>query len=209
MRVKAVILIMGVLLLCGGIVQATPIDINIYSSTTIDSGEYGIVNIYDTFPDQTIVTMTGGSIYSVWTYNSSIFQLQGGNVDRVINFLPGYISAHNTSNIIMSGGTVGGLELFDSSVAHISGGDISGHLATFQTSAAHIYGKNFNFTPNGSGGPGWITGNWADDTPFSIYYRNYEPFPGTHLFLHEIPEPCMLGLFGIGSLILRKGPYLI
>jgi hypothetical protein len=177
--------------------NAIPIDVNIYNSTTIDSGEYGTVNIYDTPPDQTIVTMTGGSAEWILSYDSSVFDFQNGDISMAL-------SVHNDSNALMSGGSILDFELFDSSVAHISGGNITGHLATFGTSIAHIYGQNFSFTPQFSNGPGWITGNWTDNTPFSIYYRNYEPFPGTHLFLHEIPEPCTISLFGIGCLILRR-----
>jgi hypothetical protein len=190
--------VFAVLFLLPVCANATPIDVNIYGNTTISSGDYGAVNIYDTPPDQTTVIMTGGTAESIWAYNSSIFNImQNGNV-------PWVVSAQDTSTILISGGSISSVQLVDSSIAHISGGSITGSLTTVGAATVHIYGKNFNFTLRYSNGPGWITGNWSDGSSFSIYYRNYEPFPGTHLFLHEIPEPCTLGLVGLGFFILRR-----
>jgi hypothetical protein len=154
--------------------NATTIDF--YTDGTIQSGDnYDQVNIWDT----AMVNMTGGDVTR-------------------------WISVFDASTLLLSGGSIQDLQLSYSGIAVLTGGNITGTLSTAGTSVVHIYGKNFNFTPNYSNGPGWITGDWADGSSFSIYYRNYEPFPGTHLFLHEIPEPCTLGLVSLGVFILRR-----
>ncbi|HBG26351.1 MAG: hypothetical protein A2Y10_20060 [Planctomycetes bacterium GWF2_41_51] len=186
--------------------NATPIAIDIYNDTTISSGEYGRVNIYDTPPDQTTVSLLGGIAESVWTYDSSSFNMQDGNVSWVI-------SAQNTSNITISGGSVGSLQLIGHSIAYIFGGNISGSLGIMENTAiAHIYATNFNVAPkNGNPMNGWlITGNWDDATnsPFTIWSRNNTlPMPGTagsQVVLHIVPEPVtlsflLLGLMGLGK----------
>lgn len=201
---KMVILMAGVLLWCGGMVNATLVDLDIYSDTTIESGDYGTINIYDTPPDQTIVTMKGGSSESIWSYNSSIFQMQNGNVSWVI-------SAHNESSVVMSGGSTKFLELFNTSVAHISGGEIMAYFGIWDSATVHIYGKNFTVTPAAISNHWIIEGLWADNTPFSIYFRPHTsawyPPPGvagSNVHLHIIPEPATLGLFGVGILIARR-----
>jgi len=183
------------------------IDVNIYSDTTISSGDYGAVNIYDTPPDQTTVTMTGGTAESVWTYNSSIFNImQNGNVSWVI-------SAQDTSNITMSSGSIGSLQLTGYSIAYISGGSISGSLGIMEdTAIAHIYATNFNVAPKyGNPGNGWlITGNWDDAThsPFTIWSRNNTlPMPGTtgsQVIFHIVPEPVTLSFLLLGIMGLKN-----
>ncbi|PKL42467.1 MAG: hypothetical protein CVV39_08885 [Planctomycetes bacterium HGW-Planctomycetes-1] len=183
--------------------NATPIDVNIYSDTTISSGEYGTVNIYDTPPDQTTVTMTGGTAESVWAYNSSIFNMQNGNVSFVV-------SVFDNSTAVISGGSIQYLQLSYSGVASLSGGSINGSLSTGGMATVHFYGKNFNCIPHAGGG--WlITGNWDDaiSSPFTVWYRaGYsEPIPGSFdspITLHIVPEPITLSFLLIGILGIRK-----
>jgi hypothetical protein len=39
---------------------------------------------------------------------------------------------------------------------------------------------------------------------FTILFRTSEPFPGSYLILHTIPEPMTLSLLLIGSVIVTK-----
>ena len=199
MRRRIGILILGVLLSCGGLAQATNIDFNSVNPVgTIQAGDnYDQVTLHDS----AVVTMTGGSAYTVWSYDSSTFQMQSGNVT-------GWIGVSNSSSVTLSGGLLKDLELRDSGIATILGGNITGSLGIFGTAAvAHIYGKNFGATPNGAG---WlITGDWADNSPFTIFYRAplYAPPPsssGPYVFLHTIPEPATLFLFGFGMIFARR-----
>lgn len=201
METRLVKSILAVLFVCAVCADAVPIDVNIYGDTTISGGEYGTVNIYDSLdvpPIQTTVTMTGGSAESVWTYDSSIFNMQDGNI-------LGWITLRDSSNLTMTGGTVNDLELYNSTVAILSGGNITGTIGVGPGSSAivHVYGKNFDHTPLGPNG--WsLTGDWANNNSFTIFFRTSEPFPGTHLILHTIPEPCTLGLFGLGIFLMRR-----
>jgi hypothetical protein len=185
---------------------ATPIDVSIYNDTIISSGEYGKINIYDSTPNQTTVSMTGGISQSIWTYDSSSFNMQNGNVSWVI-------SAQNTSSITISGGSIGSLQLVDNSIAHISGGNISGSLGVMvNTAIAHIYATNFNVVPkDGHPENGWIiSGNWDDETnsSFTIWSRNNTlPMPGTsgsQVILHIVPEPFAISFMLLGTLYIRK-----
>ena len=72
--------VFAVLVLLPVCANATPIDVNIYSDTTISTGVYGTVNIYDTLPDQTTVTMTGGQVNSVYLYDSAILDYTSGHI---------------------------------------------------------------------------------------------------------------------------------
>jgi len=189
--------VFAVLFLCyGGLAQATNIDFN--SVNPIGTIQNGQNYNYVTLHDSAIVTMTGGSVQAVWSYDSSTLQLQGGNVSVGI-----YV--WNSSNLVMSGGIAAGLELHGG-VAHLSGGSITGSLGIFDSaSMVYIDGKNFNSTPNN----GWIiTGNWNDDssTPFTIWYRAASApmpgSPGSQIIL--IPEPATAFLLGLGIALARK-----
>jgi len=98
-----------ILLLCGGLVQATPVDVNIYSDTVIEDGdEYGTVNIYDTPPDQTTVTMTGGDISYCNLYDTTSLSFAGGDISLVTT----YNSSSATVDVI----TTTGFNLYDNSI---------------------------------------------------------------------------------------------
>lgn len=186
------------LLYCAEIAEATNIDFNSNNpyGTIQDSDNYDMITLHDS----AIVNMIGGSAEYVWSYDSSEFQMQNGEVSFAI-------SVHNTSDVIITGGSINDLELFDSGIASISGGNISGHLGIWGTAIANIYGTNFNFNYNING---WlIEGNWIDNSPFTIFYRGGSPSlppgtPGSPIVLHTIPEPATAIFLSIGMIIIRK-----
>jgi hypothetical protein len=197
MSKNVIVLMLGVLLCCGGLAQAVQTDF--HSDVTIQTGDvYDTVDTWDT----ATVTMAGGLANVIEARNSSTFQLQSGNIT-------GWISGCDTSDVIMSGGSVRDVQLFNSSIVNVSGGNITGSLGLFSNTAmVYIYGKNFNCTPNIGGG--WtISGNWDDtsNTPFAIWYRAGYSSPqhgSADSQIHLIPEPATLLLLGFGSFLLRK-----
>jgi hypothetical protein len=160
-----------------------------------DGNNFDTVNVWNTGT----INMIGGKVRSLGVFESSTFNLQSGDIS-------GFITILDTGNLTISGGFVGDLQLYNSAVASISGGSITGELTIYNDAIIHIYGQDFVFVPFGGHGPnGWITGRWADNSQFSIYYRNLnEQFPGSHLVLHIIPEPCTLGLIGFGLFFMRR-----
>lgn len=191
MRTKFRKVIFAILVLLPVCAMATSIDF--YNDGTITDGNvFDTVNIWDS----ATVDMMGGSADIVNSYNSSTFNFQNGDVT-------GWIHAEDTSNVTISGGSTNDLELFESAVANISGGSISGHLGIWDDGMVHLYGGNFGYTV-ADGSTGWlITGSWADDSPFMIFYRTNTSGPvpgssGSHIVLHTIPEPATLLLLGLG-----------
>ncbi len=165
------------------------IDWDIYSDETINGGDYGIVNVYSSAK----VDIFGSSTYISWleTHNSNTIDLFDG---EIATFLLNDFSTFN-----MTEGIVGGLELSDSSIAHISGGTINSFIYIHDSgSLVHFYGYDFNYIPSGSSG--WLSGFWADDSSFTINLRNIS-FPGNQIELHEIPEPATFFLIGLGFLL--------
>ena len=168
--------------------NATPIDIDIYNDTTISSGEYGTVNIYDTPPEQTTVTMTGGQVTDLYTYQSSM-----------VNLVDGYIYGFyvtNSSMIDMLGGAIHHLMIGDSAIANLRGGQITYHISASGSSIFNIYGKEFYYIGD------HLHGLWADNSSFDIWVRG----PGTneHVVLHEIPEPITILFLGLGYFLIKR-----
>lgn len=192
---RIILLILFLLPICA---NATVVDFNDHDIGAIQNGDnYDQVTLHDS----AIVNMTGGSVYSVLSFNSSTFNLENGNI-------LGWISATDLSIITISGGSVNDLEVYNSAIVSISGGNIIGTMATGPggTGTVHIYGKNFNINFSG----GWlITGYWANDSQFSIDYRSDSttPMPGSptsNIFLHTIPEPATMVFLLIGILGTKK-----
>lgn len=153
---------------------------DIYTGTTIESGDvYDRVSIYDSPPEQTIVDMTGGEVSSFGIFDTSVLNFSNGDI--------GYISMN------------------DSSTFHISGGSI-GYIGIHNLeSTTHVYGYGFEYIPKIGSPGGWLTGFWADNNPFEIYFRGLpEQLPSSSVRLHEIPEPASIGILGFGIFLIRK-----
>jgi hypothetical protein len=166
--------------------------------------------IYDTEPDITTVTMTGGDVYALVPYESSIANVSGGYVDYIVPYdsatvdMSGggtyNIRSYNTSKVNFRGGDVSYLAAFDSSIINLTGGVID-HLSGYDSSIINIFGTDFFVSETG----GYITGNWLDGTPFNISIFNHPAYGDdtiSHVHFNPavIPAPpaILLGSIGVG-----------
>jgi hypothetical protein len=201
-KAKKSLFIATILLLCGGLVQATIVDVNIYSDAVIEDGdEYGTVNIYDTPPNQTTVTMTGGDISYVNIYDTASLNCNDGE----LHFL--YLHDNATATILGID-YLSGLELHDSSELHIHEGSPASSISAqiFNNAQLHIYGYSLQLhIPTSGGTSGAVTGYWESGEGFTIGFRNAGEFdPLNQVFLHEIPEPSTLSMLGVLLLFIER-----
>jgi hypothetical protein len=106
----------------------------------------------------------------------------------------------------MYDGSMYGLYAYNSSTAHLHGGDVFKIYASSST-VINMYGYDFQYLPGGFS-HGWdrLTGHWADESSFDIILENSSNPEGTyaHVALHEVPEPTTLMLVSLGGLALRR-----
>jgi hypothetical protein len=164
------------LLVTSGVCNAA-IDWDIYSDTTISSGSYSNVNVFDSLdvpPVQTEVDMIGGDIL--------------------------FLHSRDTSIINISGGTINNSDAYDYSSVNITGGNFNMLAVKSENAFFHIYGYDFSIqTPSSTY---ILTGFWEDSSEFEIWLGRADLY-GSNYVLHEIPEPASVLLFGFGGLILR------
>jgi hypothetical protein len=104
---KIVILMLGVVLYCGGLVRAT----DFYSDATIqDNDIYNTVRVYNT----ATINMIGGEVGGLYTLDASVLNVSGSS-------LLGDLSLANTSTANLRGGTIGLVEALDQSIVNIYG----------------------------------------------------------------------------------------
>ena len=185
------------------------------SNFTIQDGDdYSseVIQIYNTEPLITTVTMTGGDVYALVPYESSVVNIIDGYVDytvpydsATINMSGGgtyNIRSYDSSTVNFSGGTVAYLGAFDSSTVNIAGGVVT-NVSGYGSSTINLYGKDFFVSDTGGNrGDGYITGNWADDTLFYISIFNNPDYGFEtidHINLNIVPAPpaFLLGSLGL------------
>jgi hypothetical protein len=187
----------------------------IKSNDTITAGqEWAGVSVWDTPPAHTTVSMTGGTVYSLSAYNTSLVQISGGSLssvnvlDTATVTMSGSASASTTtagmSGVVnMNGGTITHMNAIQQSLVNLRGGSLTYDLSASDLSVVNVFGLGLAKTS--SGGPfgfGRITGQWQDNSSFAINLAN----PGTyaHINLVTVPEPVALLLFGAGLPLLRR-----
>jgi len=84
------------------------------SDANIQTGDtYNGVSIYDTPPNHTTVTMTGGTVHdSMNVCNASTLNMSGGNVNG--------LNAFGQSMVNISGGSIGGVTVYDNATVTVS-----------------------------------------------------------------------------------------
>jgi hypothetical protein len=104
------------------------------SDANIQAGDYWMgVDIYDTPPNHTTVTMTGGTVNdSMVVYNASTLNMSGGNVFG--------LGAVENSTVNISGGYVAGLTLHDNATLTISQNASIGSAAAMEASIINMNG---------------------------------------------------------------------
>jgi hypothetical protein len=190
MKRKILITAIAILLSLSLQANATPVDANIYSDTTIvDGDEYGTVNIYDSLdvpPVQTTVDMTGGSIANCYIYDTAILNYMAGEIVWLVTRENSTVNVHSDYDY--------GFQLEDSSKVFLHNGDSNFQIAFASGSdnaQLHIYGYDLIYTP---GSPGFADGYWETNKDFHIIIRASADVTPT-IILHEIPEPCSGLLF--------------
>jgi hypothetical protein len=222
---KIVLAILFVLPFCAQAITFTS-DANIQAGNT-----WMNVYIYDTPPNHTTVTMTGGSITDLMkVYSASTLNMSGGYVLG--------LDAFENSAVNISGGSVGGLELYDNATATISqnasiGGAGAGYssvfnmnggtitelaagdnsilnlrdgiitesLRAFPSAVVNVFGYNLSKTDSGG---------MFGYGQITGYWLNDSQFTinlfdtDTYSCINLIPEPTSLLLFGAGAFLLRK-----
>jgi hypothetical protein len=197
---KKVQFIIMLILVCAVFAHATIEDIDIYSDTTIvDGDEYDTVNIYDSLDDppiQTTVTMTGGSISSCNTHNSTILNYLGGEIDYFVAADNSAISVHSNHSYEFSMIDYGNVFLYN-------GSSVSQVLIISPDAELHIYGYNLSYN---YGPPDLVSGYWKDSNQyFQLSLRIAAGINGQDVvYLHNIPEPATILFFTIGKLLLRR-----
>ena len=114
MRNKIVIVVMGVLLWCGGLAGA---DIDLHQDTTIDTGTWSGIGVHDA----AILTVNGGDITAISAFDNSTVNVTGGSIGAI------YLTDLESATINLYGGdiTIGFLGLLNA------------------PNAINIYGKDF------------------------------------------------------------------
>ena len=206
----------------------------IYNDTDIHSGTYGLIDIYDSPPDNTTVNFYGDLADYIGTHDSSILNffsgeaelqamdtstinISGGTLssvwawdDAIVNFSETSeataLSARNSCTINMTGGTIEGVAGRNYGIVNLHAGVISDYISAHDSSVINIYGNDLVKTSSGGTyGYGQVYGFWIDDTSFLIDLGNAEAYEHVNL----IPEPTAFTLFVIGSLVLlRKNNYI-
>ena len=137
-----------------------------------------------------IIGEEDGGIWEVNVSSSSIFNLNGGEINS--------LEAYWYGTINMTGGEMGEIALYSHNLFNLSGGQVGQLTITSVESWAILDGYGFSeYVP---GNP--ITGYWHDDTAFSIDL--IDDGISTYGQIIFIPEPVSVLLLGIGGLILRK-----
>lgn len=203
--------------------------VDIYNDDTVVDMTGGMCDFVKTH-DRGTFNMTGGNADG-GAYDNSAMNLIGGTFNSFLaddygtinlsGFAEGrslYSRNHGTINItggilegvgavdastvnVYSGSNMGILAVTESAIAHLYGGLVSDYLGADDDSVIKVYGYNLHkISTGGTYGHGQVFGNWLDDTPFKIDIYDTETY--SHIIL--VPEPSMMALFAIGSMLLKK-----
>ena len=202
---------------------------DIYHDTDITSGTYGLIDIYDSPPDNTTVNFYGDLADYIGTHDSSTLNMYDGHADvraldtSIINISGGTLSLAETwqyGEINISGsaeveaigardfgtvdlyaGIVNRIAVLASAEINIYGGQLTQWLNVIDTGQVNVYGHDLDKTNyGGTYGYGQLYGYLMDDTYICVDLANPEAYDHINL----IPEPTTLSLLILGSLILTR-----
>lgn len=163
-----------------------------YNDASVDITGGNIDELY--MYDDTSAKITGGEVGIIWGQgNSSIEVYEGGAVTL--------LRPHDSSIATIYGGEIYLLFVLGNSTTKIYGGDFLAGGISVQDSASaiiemHVQEYSWNANPDF----GVLTGKWYESgEAFSIDYVALDAFD--HMVF--VPEPSMILLLGVGSLMLR------
>ena len=204
-----------------------------YSNGSVGTGEYWpSVYIYDTPPNHTTVNMSDGRVDTMSTFDNSIFNMTGGTVYNLYSYesstvnisdnnhsSPFAISAGDNSTINfggtakgwefdvlnlatmnITGGAIDDLTTCNSGVINIYAGDILDVWGQDST-VINIFGYNLlKVSTGGAYGHGFVHGYYGNNSYFDIDFMGSDTYSHVNL----IPEPATLFLLALSGLSLRK-----
>jgi len=119
------------------------------------------------------------------------------------------LNLDDSSSLIVAGGEIVGIGIYDDATAVLRGGQIQ-YLYSYQyvgwgnNYVPHIEivcdvdSVNYNTTTN------VLTGNWLDGSSFNIQLRDQTGYDPAIENIFFTPEPVTLLLFGFGGLVVRS-----
>jgi len=217
-RRRIILSVLAVLLCYGGLAQATVYEWTSGTYEIADGNNYGMdwINLRNS----AIVNMTGGNLGVLYAYDSSKFNLQGGNVGAILQF-------YGTSTANVTGGFISsGFNMYDNTVLSIGGGILNGVKIDMDNSnilnlfggifgtgnltpwiyskgIINIYGRDLSIVPYYTQVDSIVSGHWADGSAFGFILGRDQIY-NPQIVFHEIPEPCMIVLVGFGFFIVRR-----
>jgi len=232
MKAKIPIACAAIMLFLTAPAQAA-LNLDIYEDAVIQEGDsYNVVSIYDTPPGHTTVSMTGGlvdqmdtydesrlnvaagEIFSMYMRDSSTANIFGGHVGEVIVWdsatadlsKSGSVSSLSargeTATVNMIGGVTTYLRTGDSGTVNIYGGEIRDSIETWNGGTINIYGYGFSYDPS--------AGNWNGGQLSGLWLDGtafqidlYDA--QTYDSINFVPEPSSLLLFLIGGWAVKRG----
>jgi hypothetical protein len=155
------------------------------------------------------------------TLNSESLLITGAGALVVDAFGESYVEVQDTAPLEDNVGGIHGLNLTDSSLLNYYAGEMSGfriyndatatfsggridYISSYQDSdlTKHITFiadvDSIDLTGN------LLTGNWLDDSSFSITLQDQTGYDSVYSNINFVPEPATIALFGLGSMMLRK-----
>jgi hypothetical protein len=183
-----------VLLSTGGLAQATTIDFN--SVNPIGTIQAGDTYEFVTAHDYATVTMTGGQVNYCNVYGTSTLSQYDGTI--------GVIETYGFSIAKMYATHAPTLYLYENSQIHLYDGGLSISAFIYDNAEFHIYGYDLKY--DALPAPNWVSGYWDSEHNhrFMVYLRNIYAYNPEQVFLHELPEPASILIFGLSALFLSR-----
>lgn len=227
---KEILMIVGTVLLFIASQAYAVLQDQIFTSDEVirEGDEYANVDIYDTHPIRTTVSMSGGSVDRLIAYDSSVLNFTGGTISM--------LRARDFSTINVSGGFIHSPMAWDYSTINISGSFNAVEVGATATGIVNVMGGTMEaiagwggvinlyggtITDNihavggwvnvfgydleksytgGKYGYGYVGGFWNDGTALTIDLGG----SGTYSHISLVPEPATFILLALGSLLIKR-----
>jgi hypothetical protein len=157
--------------------------------------------------------MTGGTVWTIGTWDTSMLNISGGRVTgAVLTYNQSTVNVSGTCDIFsvqanvsstvnVYGGTIGILGVQGATV-NLYGGAITSFLEAYPNSTVNVFGTSLSkASTGGAWGYGWVHGFWQDTSEFTINFAVHETY--SHVNLITIPEPATAFLLILGAFVVR------